>query len=274
MKAEAEPSAALERESPRPQTAAERRRQINRANRFARYEHIVGLSRQGLSERLIAQQLHVSRQLVHRFVTAGAFPERAASSHQQSILDPYLPHLRQRWEQGCHNALQLAREIQAQGFRGSASLVGQHLSNWRVGLPEPLKRERVKKRRPVPLVTRHLSAQQASWLFITPREHLTADQQELLGRICHATPELQELYELGQDFALMVKQRNPSGSTLGSHERSRALPWNCEDLLPASNAIRQPSRPPCLLHGAKGRSKVRRFGAYEILLTEEKGCEQ
>ena len=142
-------------------------------------------------------------------MTAGAFPERAASSHQQSILDPYLPHLRQRWEQGCHNALQLAREIQAQGFRGSASLVGQHLSNWRVGLPEPLKRERVKKRRPVPLVTRHLSAQQASWLFITPREHLTADQQELLGRICHATPELQELYELGQDFALMVKQRKP-----------------------------------------------------------------
>ncbi len=95
IKAEAEASAALGIASPRPQTAAERRRQINRANRFARYEHIVALSHQGLSERLIAQQLHLSRQLVHHFVTAGSFPERAASSHRQSILDPYLPHLPQ-----------------------------------------------------------------------------------------------------------------------------------------------------------------------------------
>jgi transposase len=46
-------------------------------------------------------------------------------------------------------------------------------------------------------------------LFIKPREQLTAVQQALLGRICQATPELQELYELGQDFVLMVKQRKP-----------------------------------------------------------------
>ena len=208
-KADGEPCPASRTANPRPQTAAERRRQISRANRFARYEHIVALSCQGLSERTIARQLHVSRQLVHRFVTAGSFPERAASSRRQSKLDPYLPYLRQRWEQGFHNGLQLAREIQAQGFRGSASLVGQHLSNWRVGLPEPLKRVRVKKRRPVPLVKRQVSARQASWLFVKPKEQLTAEQQELIGRICQANAELQELYQLGQDFVLMVKQRQP-----------------------------------------------------------------
>jgi transposase len=76
-------------------------------------------------------------------------------------------------------------------------------------LPEPPKRGRAKKRRPVPRVTRHLSTRQASWLFITPKEHLTAKQRELLKRTCQDNSELQELYELGQDFVLMVKQRRP-----------------------------------------------------------------
>jgi transposase len=208
-KAEAEISPASRSANLQPQTAAERRRQTNRANRLARYEHIVALSGQGLSKRMIARHLHVSRQLVHRFLTAGAFPQRAVSSRRHSKLDPYLPYLRQRWEQGFHNGVLLAREIQAQGFHGSSSLVGQHLSHWRAGLPEPPKQRRTKKRRQVPQVTRHLSARQASWLFITPKEQLTEEQQELLARICQATADLQELYELGQDFVLMVKQRKP-----------------------------------------------------------------
>jgi hypothetical protein len=103
LKAEAELSPASGTAKLQPQTAAERRRQANRANRIARYEYIIALSGQGLSERMIARHLHVSRLLVHRFVTAGSFPERAPSSRRHSKLDPYLPYLRQRWEQGCHN---------------------------------------------------------------------------------------------------------------------------------------------------------------------------
>lgn len=209
LQVEAELSPAPETAKLQPQTAAERRRQANRANRIARYEHIVALSGQGLSERMIARHLHVSRQLVHRFVTAGSFPERAPSSRRHSKLDPYLPYLRQRWEQGCHNGVQLAHEIPVQGYRGSASLVGQYLSHWRAGLPEPPKRGRAKKRRPAPPLPRHLSARQASWLFITPQERLTAEQQKLLECICQGDTELQELYGLGQDFMLMVKQRKP-----------------------------------------------------------------
>src|SRR5437870_1205738 len=75
----------------RPLTVAEQRRQISRANRLARYEQIIALHRQGLSQRAIAQQLHVSRKVVHRSVRAGAFPERAPTGRRQSKLDPYLP---------------------------------------------------------------------------------------------------------------------------------------------------------------------------------------
>ena len=105
--------------------------------------------------------------------------------------------------------MQLAREIQAQGFRGSASLVGQLLSDWRARLPEPVGRVRGKKRQAAPLAKRQVSAKQASWLFVKRKEQLTTDQQELIERICQAHADLQELYQLGQDFVLMVKQRQP-----------------------------------------------------------------
>jgi transposase len=191
----------------RPLTAAQRRRQISRANRYARYEQIVTLHRQGLSQRTIARQLHISRKVVHRSVTAGTFPERAATGGRQSKLDPYLPYLRKRWEEGCHNGLQLARELEAQGFRGSASLVRRLIGGWRACLPGPPERVRGKQRQAAPPAKRRLSPRHASWLFVKDQEQLTADQRALIERICQANAAFQELYQLGQDFVQMVKQR-------------------------------------------------------------------
>ena len=60
----------------------------------------------------------------------------------------------------------------------------------------------------------------------------------------------------------------------GWKELVRAGSQNCEPLPQASSVTRLPSWLPSLTNGVKDRSRVRRFGAYEILLTEEKGCEQ
>jgi transposase len=196
-----------ERAGARQLTVTEQRRQISRANRLARYEQIIALHRQGLSQRAIARQLHVSRKVVYRSVRAGTFPERVPTGRRQSKLAPYLPYLRHSFEQGCHNGRQLAREIQAQGFRGSASLVGKLTSGWRARLPEPPQRVRGKKRQTTPPVKRRLSPRHASWLFVKDQQQLTADQRALIERICHTTADLQELYQLGQDFVQMVKQR-------------------------------------------------------------------
>jgi len=191
----------------RPRTVAEQRRQISRANRLARYEQIIALHRQGLSQRAIARHLHVSRKVVQRSVRAGTFPERMPTGRRQSKLTPYLPYLRRRWEQGCHNGRQLAREIQARGFRGSASLVGKLTGDWRARLPGPPERVRGKKWQAAAPVKRRLSPRHASWLFVKDQQQLTADQRALIQRICHTNADLQELYQLGQDFVQMVKQR-------------------------------------------------------------------
>jgi transposase len=188
-------------------TVAQRRRQVSRANRYARYQQILALAREGLSQRAIARQLHLSRGCVHRYVTATSFPERALPGKRGSQLDPYMPYLRQRWEQGCHNGRQLVYEIEAQGFRGSASLVRQLLGDWRADLPAPEPGVRGPKRRTAPPAPRRVSARQASWWFVTPPEQLTDNQRVLLQRVCQTNATLQELYQLGQQFALMVKQR-------------------------------------------------------------------
>src|SRR5512135_1178469 len=188
-------------------TVAEQRRQISRAHRLARYEQIIALHREGLSLRAIARHLHLSRKVVRRSVRAGTFPERAPIGRRQSKLDPYLPYLRRRWEEGCHNGSQLARELEDQGFRGSASLVRRLTAGWRARLPEPAERVRGKKRQAAPPVTRRLSPRHASWLFVKDQQQLTADQRALIERICQTKAELQDLYQLGQDFVQMVKQR-------------------------------------------------------------------
>jgi transposase len=196
-----------ERAGVRPLTITEQRRQISRALRLVRYEQIITLHREGLSLRAIARHLHVSRKVVHRSVRAGIFPERAPTGRRQSKLDPYLPYLRKRWEEGCHNGLQLARELRTRGFRGSASLVGKLIGGWRARLPGPAERVRGKKRQMAPPARRHLSPRQASWLFIQDQAKLTTDQRTLIERIRQTNTDLQELYQLGQDFVQMVKQR-------------------------------------------------------------------
>jgi transposase len=188
-------------------TAAQLRRQVSRANRYARYQQILALAREGLSQRAIARQLHLSRGCVHRYVTAESFPERALPGKRRSLLDPYLPYLRRRWEEGCHNGRQLTDEIAAQGFRGSAALVRQLLGDWRASLPARQPGVRGSKRRTAPPAARRVSARQASWWFVTPPEQLTDDQRMLLQRVCQTNATLHELYQLGQEFALMVKQR-------------------------------------------------------------------
>jgi transposase len=191
----------------RPLTMTEQRRQISRTNRLARYEQIVALHREGLSQRAIARRLHVSRKMVQHSVRAGTFPERMPTGRRQSKLDSYLLYLRKRWEEGCHNGRQLARELEALGFRGSASLVGKLIGSWRACLPGPAERVRGKKRQGTPSVRRRLSPRQASWLFVQDQAQLTADQRVLIEHIRHTNADLRELYQLGQDFVQMVKQR-------------------------------------------------------------------
>jgi len=197
--------------SSRPLTVPEWRRKLNREKRYALYEEVKALRRQDLTHYAIADTLGISRPTVRRFLAAEQFPERLSGPkrQRQSIVTPYLPFLRERWQAGCHNGRQLFREAKARGYAGSPAQLERLTTQWRKDLPPspPVGKE---PPRPTPVTApkrERLSSQKAAWLFVLPKEKLTAQQQRHLEQICQASEELSTAYELSQDFLGMLKER-------------------------------------------------------------------
>jgi transposase len=67
----------------------------------------------------IARLMRLNRATVKRYLAAGSFPERAPYPKLPSKLDPYLPYLEQRWNEGETSGPRLLAEIRAKGFSGS-----------------------------------------------------------------------------------------------------------------------------------------------------------
>src|SRR5581483_5409437 len=107
--------------SNRPPTRHVLEQQARRARRLARYEAVLALHPAGFTASQIARDFGIGRKTVGRYVRASGFPERARPRRRASILGPFEPYLRQRWAEGCHNALQLWRELRQEGFSGAAS---------------------------------------------------------------------------------------------------------------------------------------------------------
>ncbi len=184
---------------------------MSREKRYALDEDVRDLRKQGFSHYAIADRLRISRPTVRRFLAAEQFPERLSGPkrQRQSIVAPYLPFLRQRWEAGCHNGRQLFREAKARGYSGSPAQLERVTTQWRKQLP-PSPPGSPEPPHPTPVTTpkrRRLSSQQGSWLFVLPKEKLTPDQQRQLDQMCQGSRDLSTAYELSQDFLGMLKER-------------------------------------------------------------------
>lgn len=201
-----------EEEHPSGQLSAnERRRQFNREKRYALYEEVWSLRRQGLSHSAISEVLGISRPTVRRFLAAEQFPERLAGprAKRSSILAPYLSFLRERWQAGCHNGHQLFREAKARGYLGSQAQLWRLITQWRKQLP-PASPRNLAEPRPTPAPPpkrQKLSSQQASWLFVLSEEQLTAQQRRQKEHLVQASEELAKAYRLSQDFVATLKER-------------------------------------------------------------------
>src|SRR2546425_2634459 len=117
-------------------TRAEALRQLRRNKRYERYQAVVALHQQGLGARRIARQVGISRNTVRSYLAAEAFPEQGLRSKRRSLLDPYMPYLRERWQAGCQNAAQLQQEIEARGDRGAHTIVRTLVSGGRARAPQ------------------------------------------------------------------------------------------------------------------------------------------
>ena len=179
------------------------RSQQRRAGRLERYQRVVELNEQGMSLRGIARRMGMHRATVRHRLGAGSFPERAGR-HVTSRTDAFLDYLRRRWDEGCHNAAQLTREIRAMGFGGTAVMVRRRVARWRRG--KRTQGCRPASRQHAPSVKRPSSRRVCWWLLKEPAE-LKAEECALVQALGDRCAELKTSAELARAFAAMVRRR-------------------------------------------------------------------
>ena len=199
---------ALEEQTPTwlPERAARRSHPSNnlpsayQQDRLARYQQMRKLREQGMTQSAIAQQIGVNLRTVQRWEAASSFPESMRGPYV-SRLDAYLPYLFQRWEQGCHNMACLYRELVAKGYQGSYASVRDNLVR---RLPFAGRKTPSSSFSKVPALA---TPRQATFLFLRRPEKLGASEQETLRQLRQIHPEVDQAYDLVQQFAQMLRTR-------------------------------------------------------------------
>jgi transposase len=206
----------------KPLTRAQQIQQDRRARRYARYAEIIDLRGQDVSIRSIAEQMGMGRQTVRRYLATGTFPEITPRRRMPSLLDKFEPYLLQRWQAGCHNATQLYREIQAQGYSGSRPLVSRWAAQMRKSTPQATEAEtaqagspKAQPARPPAKNRRKLSPAQAAWLLVCKPADLKPDQALAVEHMRQASFNIALAYDLAQDF----------GTLLREHQADRLAAW-------------------------------------------------
>jgi len=164
-----------------------------------RHAAIHQLLADGNSARAIATELGLARNTVRRFARAadpGQLLVNDGTGRRPSILDMYIPYLRQRWDDGCTDATQLWRELRSRGYPGGYTRVRDYLAQFRDAAAPPAPAPQPPKVKKV-----------TSWLMTDPAR-LTPEDKAQLTAILAECPELAALREHIAAFAdLMTKRR-------------------------------------------------------------------
>jgi len=153
-----------------------------------------------------------SRRTVERYLCLPTWPRRQHRSHYgRSVLNPYQAYLLERWNAGCHTAIHLFRELQAQGYPGSYRRVTAYVSRLRQAQGIPPRRQGLRQTLPVVAepASAPLTPRRATWLVLRREAKRTATEAQQLAQLREQHPAVAEAIDLAQDFTQLVRQRQP-----------------------------------------------------------------
>ena len=192
--------------APGPPTRREQQAQARAARRQARFEQVHQLHTHGMGVRAIGRLLGLDRKTVRKYLTMQGELHYAQRPKRRSLLEPYTEYLLTRWQGGCENAARLFREIEAQGYRGSATTVRDFVA-------------RLRKQSAPRVPSRHrpmaASPRQLRWLLARDHDDLEQEEQEDLQRLLATSAQVQQVHALLHTFLQMVRQ----------HQPERLRPW-------------------------------------------------
>jgi transposase len=180
------------------------------------YQEVQRLRSAGHNILQIARLLQLDRKTVRKYFYLEQFPKRAKHRARPSILDPYLPYLLTRREEGCTNGMQLWREICEKGYSGTYGQVIRWLRQQRLAASAVLAPANAKATDTAiapsvaPAKWVDLPSNRVlSWLFMQNKETQSATDATLLHSL-RQHPVVEQIYELTQQFKTMVQQRQAS----------------------------------------------------------------
>ena len=191
---------------------AQQRAVQRQARRQALYTQVWALHHQGWTAPAIAQHVGLSLRTVQRDLRSATFAGRKRRSDRgDSSLNPYKPYLLERWNAGCYTAMRLFRDLRQRGYAGGSGVVAAYARRLRQaqGLPPGHRRPR----QPLPAVAeplcQPLTPRRASWLVLRRETKRTDAESQQLTMLRAQQAEVAEAIALAQDFATLVRQRQP-----------------------------------------------------------------
>jgi len=185
-----------------PLSPSRQRRLERRQARVAKWQEVRARRANGQSISQIARSLGMCRRTVRNYLATDEQSSNKAE-HPKLVgkistkLLPFVPYLERRWAEGCQNVAQLLREIKADGYPASRTLLINTLKPWRP--PRPSQREK------------HLQKKATlRWLVLRPPESLKPDEKHALDQFLAANPDVGRGHALAQQFRRLVKERDVS----------------------------------------------------------------
>jgi transposase len=196
-------------EPPVTMTKAQQQIAHNRAKRVAEYEQARAFHKQGWTMKAIATHMGRHHRTIKKYLEASTFPERPPRRQPPSILDPYKAYLLERWQAGYRSAKELYHEMQAQGFAGKYSIVAAYVSRLRPPQGHITRRRKPGAPATIVAVDKPLTPSRATWLIMRREATLNDDEKQQRARLQAQEGAIAEAIALTQDFAALVRQRQP-----------------------------------------------------------------
>ena len=183
------------------------------ARRQALHTQIWTLHQQGWTGAAIAQHVGLSLRTVQRDLRTATFAGRQRRSDAgASLLNPYKPYLLERWNAGCYTAMRLFREIRQRGYGGGYGVVAAYARRLREaqGLAPGQRCPRRSLPRVAEPVCQPLTPRRATWLVLRREAKRTPAEGQQLAHLRAQAADVAEAIDLVQDFATLVRQRQPT----------------------------------------------------------------
>jgi transposase len=187
----------------RPATAQERRRAARQAPRQQQHAEMRRLLSAGASVIAVSRALGLDRKTVRRWARRDG-PPLWTKPKRSTLLDPWRALLERRWQEGCRNAAELARELERRGAGVSPRVVRDWATRRRREGADHLDADPCRPTQ----AWRPPSSRRTTWLLQADPDTLASDDRPFIDALRHEVPELAIAADLVSRLTQILRRRS------------------------------------------------------------------